>query len=93
MPIKRRRNKSARLCEYRQEQLLRGPDSCLLAGVGYLESAAAGTFDRMSEAEQCCILSRMRDDWHRHGTELLAAWQGTGESWAQQTFGVPANAG
>ena len=81
MPIKRRANKSRRLDEFRVQQLLEGPDACLIAGVGYL---TAGTFAAMSPAEQERAMAQMRQDWQIHGPMLKASHPST--PWAETAF-------
>ena len=72
MPVKRSLIKaSRRLDEYKRQQLLLGPDSELLAGVGYLTAA---TFDAMSEADQAQALAEMKRDWRANREELLNWW-------------------
>jgi hypothetical protein len=72
MPVKRTKAKrSLRLDEYRRQQLLEGPDACLLAGVGYLTTA---TFDQMDASGQATALTDMRADWVRNRDALLQWW-------------------
>ena len=46
MPAKQRIAKTRVFDDYRRQQLLEGPDACLLAGVGYLARISEPTFDR-----------------------------------------------
>lgn len=73
MPVKRTKAKCGRrLDEYRLQQLVDGPDACLLAGVGYL---TAGTFDAMSLDDKAATLDQMRDDWARQRDDVLHWWR------------------
>jgi hypothetical protein len=74
MPAKRRIGKARGLHDYRRQQLLEGPDACLLAGVGYLWSIRGATFDQASPEEQAVALAEMREDWARYGREMLERW-------------------
>lgn len=103
MPVKQRRRKARPFDDYRKEQLLCGPDACLLAGVGYLTAAK---WSEMSDGEQELALKEMRRDWSAHGPILMAWWDDpeaapvtskpwvfpirTGDlPWAAQQFGEP----
>jgi hypothetical protein len=72
MPVKQRRRKARPFDDYQKEQLLCGPDACLLAGVGYLTAA---TWSQMSDGEQELALADMRRDWAVHGSTLMAWWR------------------
>jgi hypothetical protein len=75
MPVKRRIRKARAFDDYHRQQLLEGPDACLLAGVGYLHSLSVGSFDRASPEEQAGVLEEMRADWARHGAEMMVRWR------------------
>ena len=85
-------------------QLLKGPDACVLAGMGYFEPyIASGTRD-LSVEQYAEMLETMRADWQKHGPELMRQWR-TGEPitpkpwifivphdglpWAAEEFGEP----
>ena len=98
MPIKQRRAKGRAFNEYCEEQLIEGPDGCLLAGVGYL----AGRFEwfrDMDEIERAEVLAEMEGDWRIHGPELMQWWTAGGKAtipgtkphslpWAAEQFGL-----
>lgn len=100
MPIKRTKAKrSLRLDEYRRQQLLEGPDACLLAGVGYLTTA---TFDQMDAGAQAAAMADMRADWVRNRDALLQWWSERAPDpatpdalpWSERYFGrAPAESG
>ncbi|TCJ39204.1 hypothetical protein [Parafrankia sp. BMG5.11] len=71
MPIKQRREKLRPFNDYHREQLIDGPDACLLAGVGYLTAA---TWDQMSDKEQASALEDMQADWTAHGAIIMRWW-------------------
>lgn len=85
MAIKRRLSKAAGFNEYHRGQLINGPKSELLAGVGYLAIDQIGTFDGATAEQQATILGAMELDWQRHGRKLMAE---TSEPiWAKDQFG------
>ena len=43
-----------------------------MAGVGYLEPARASTWAALTPAERGDALDAMREDWARHGAEIMA---------------------
>ena len=75
MPIKLRRGKARVFDDYRRQQLLEGPDACLLAGRGYLWSIQGATFEGASPAEQAALLAEMRADWARYGPAMMDRWR------------------
>ena len=75
MPIKRRAGKAHVFEDYHRQQLLEGPDACLLAGVGYLARISEPTFDRAPAEEQAAVLEDMRKDWARYGADLMTWWR------------------
>ncbi|KFL47143.1 hypothetical protein IL54_2566 [Sphingobium sp. ba1] len=94
MPVKRTKAKrSLRLDEYRRQQLLEGPDACLLAGVGYLTTA---TFSQMDASAQALAMADMRADWGRNRDALLQWWSERAPDpatpdalpWAERHFGA-----
>ena len=75
MPTNRTRRTrawQATLDDYRRQQLIEGPDECLIAGVGYLTGRK--WFREMTEAEQAEVLTEMERDWRVHGPDLMAWW-------------------
>ena len=76
MPVKRTLAKrSRRLDDYKRQQLLEGPDSVLLAAVGYLAPTRTLRFSEATPEEQAAILADMERDWLTHGPELMAWWK------------------
>ncbi len=75
MPVKKRAAKGRTFDEYMRQQLLEGPDACLLAGVGYLAMFRVAAFDVLQKREQAELLGVMRDDWRRHGPALMTWWR------------------
>ena len=76
MPVKRTRAKRRRrLDDYKRQQLLEGPDSVLLAAVGYLAPTRTLRFSETPPDEQAAILADMERDWLTHGPELMAWWK------------------
>ena len=76
MPVKQRIRKARTFDDYHRQQLLDGPDACLLAGVGYLAPyMSAPTFDRLAPEERAALLEDMRADWLRYGAEMMARWR------------------
>ena len=75
MPVKQRIGKARHFDDYRRQQLLEGPDACLLAGMGYLWSIQGATFDQASPEEQAVVLAEMREDWARYGREMMDRWR------------------
>jgi len=84
MPLKRRTDKSRHLDGHKREQLLFGPDAPLLAGIGYLEPAAAATADQLNPAERLKMLAEMRRDWLLHRPQLLAEQPEGFRAWADE---------
>lgn len=78
MPMKRRAGKAKAFDDYRMQQLVEGPDACLLAGVGYLAAARAARWADLTPDEQAAATAAMRADWERHGAGIME-WWGTGE--------------
>lgn len=76
MPIKKRAQKARAFDDYMRQQLLEGPDACLLAGVGYLAMFRVAAFNVLQKREQAEMLNVMREDWRRHGPALMAWWNG-----------------
>lgn len=85
MPVKQRIRKGRALTEYHIEQLLCGPDSVLIAGVGYLAGQRAG-WGFLSDAEQAEVLDAMQADWRIHGPEITPL-SGDAMPWAAIQFG------
>ena len=75
MPIKRRVGKARQFDDYKRQQLLEGPDACLLAGVGYLHSISVGSFALASPKEQASVLEEMREEWALYGREMMDRWR------------------
>ena len=75
MPTKRRAGKAHVFEDYHRQQLLEGPEACLLAGVGYLARISEPTFDRAPPEEQAAVLEAMRADWMRYGAEMMVRWR------------------
>ncbi len=89
MPVKRRTNKHGGLTDDRREALLYGPESVLLSGFGfYYRCGANWIADQPPEAHRAAEAA-MREDWQRHGSELLAHWTGSVSPWALIKFGDP----
>lgn len=91
MPVKQRRRKARAFDEYHREQLVCGPDSSLLAGVGYCEGTPAH-FQFLSEADRAVVLAAMEADWKIHGPELMRAQRADSSAslpWAAMQFGLP----
>jgi len=82
MPVKKRINKGRHLDAYRREMLQDGPDSVLVAGVGYFAEVGAAIFATASPDQQAAILDAMRHDWQRHGERLRAE----GRRWWAETL-------
>lgn len=72
MPVKKRRSKGRAFDDYHIEQLIEGPDACLLAGVGYLTAAQ---WDQMDGEAQAVAMQQMQDDWALHGPMLMDWWR------------------
>ena len=79
MPIKQRRGKARAFDEYHREQLIGGPDTSLLAGVGYL-AGRMKWFRHMDDAERAEVLAEMEADWRIHGAELMKWWNAGGNA-------------
>lgn len=97
MPIKRRRDKSRSLDQFKIRELHRGPGSCLLAGCGYWEG---DFYHRLDDEMQAMVRLDMREDWERHSATILQAFEdrteherycdkGLKEPWALTEFGMP----
>ena len=87
MPTTRTRRKRGRadLDEHKLGMLLHGPDSGLLAGLGYVCPVTLNFYQNASQEAQKAILEAMRADWLLHRETVLAAAEG--EPWAQREFG------
>ena len=91
MPVKRRTAKGAkRLTAEHITMLTEGPDAMLFAGCGYMEDRTAGVYWRADDAERAEIDAAMRDDWVKHGAQLLAEHPDK-TPWAMTAYGPPAN--
>ena len=90
MPTNRTRRKRSRadLDEHKLEQMIYGPDSCLLAGLGYTCPSTRNFFSKASEEGRTAILDDMRADWLLHHETILAA-AAEREPWAMTEFGEP----
>jgi len=88
MPVKRRVGKASRLDEYKLQELHEGPGTCLLADCGYYYTRFSGG-DNPTEEQWAEIRQSMREDWQRHGSEVVASWTGQGPCWAETQFGAP----
>jgi hypothetical protein len=86
MPIKQRIRKGRALTEFHIEQLLRGPDAVLIAGVGYLAGQRAD-WGFLGDAEQAEVLDTMEADWRIHGPEI-APLSGDAMPWAVERIGM-----
>lgn len=93
MPVKRRTEKAVTLSAFHREMLMHGPESVLLAGVGFMEGRRAAVFAATDESDQLEILNEMRAAWRRHGSKLVREWgqiQNAGTTpWASKEFGSP----
>lgn len=75
MPIKRRLDKRGGLDDYHRQQLLEGPDACLVVGVGYLARFPTVDFDALPEEQREAILADMRTDWTTYGAAMMVRWR------------------
>lgn len=96
MPVKKRVAKGREMDEAKLAELIDGPGSCLLAGMGYylphwgagaLAGDAGGFWWEITPAGREVVLERMRADWHRYGAAIMAT--ATSEPWALRQFGQP----
>jgi hypothetical protein len=74
MPTNRTRRArlwQGKLDDHKIEQMLEGPDRCLLGGVGYI---ARVFFWNMDNAQKAELLAEMESDWRVHSQSLLAWW-------------------
>lgn len=72
MPVKRTLAKaSRRLDDHKIEQLLEGPERCLLAGVGYIGRMFFWDMDHNQKAE---LLADIEVDWRENGERMVAWW-------------------
>jgi hypothetical protein len=102
MPVKRRLSKSRKELDNTDlEDLFYGPGTCLFNGAGYLGAHNDGFWRDKSPDVQAAVLAEMREDWERHRSTILTAWQSRSphdlyiareyhgdpaEPWAQQQF-------
>lgn len=77
MPTNRKlrtRSWSPELDDYKWQSLLEGPESILLAGMGYHRY-----MDATTDAEREAALEEMRQDWEHHREQLLQWWIGAAD--------------
>jgi hypothetical protein len=105
MPVKRRAEKSRKqLGSTDIEDLFYGPGTCLFNGAGYLGPHGDHPWQDKSKDVKRAVLTAMRDDWERHYSVVLAAWeqrtphdlyiarehhQDPSQPWALRRFGKP----
>lgn len=97
MPVKKRVAKSRDIDELKIAELIEGPGTCLLAGMGYylphngpgaIEGDAGGFWWEITPAGQTVVLDRMQADWRRIGASIISKTEG--DIWALREFGEPA---
>lgn len=97
MPVKKRIAKGRDIDDFKLDELIEGPGTCLLAGGGYylphsgpgaVAGEAGGFFWELSPRGQEIVLERMRADWERLYPTVLA--MADAEPWAARQFGNPA---
>ncbi len=64
---------------YKREQLLFGPETVLLAGVGYYTRHGPNEIAGLSDAERAGPEAEMERDWRTHRADLLAWWNDPAE--------------
>lgn len=93
MPLKRRIEKAAALDDWHREMLIDGPESMLLAGVGFMAGRRAAVFDAANPDEKAAVLRDMRQAWERHGARIAAEHRSMcGQDaaiWAETAFARP----
>jgi hypothetical protein len=89
MPIKRRIEKSRSIDNYKVEELLHGPGTGLLAGLGYSRRDFGGSYHNMKPDQQAAVIDAMRLDWEVHYERVLkeAKAAGIAKPWASIQFG------
>lgn len=96
MPRKKRASKVNQLDDWRLHELQYGPGESLINGVGYFHTPEGTTYQLWSnipDVEQSAIVERMRGDWQRHSSRVMAAWNARSESelaMAKNHYGEPA---
>jgi hypothetical protein len=86
MPAKRRLDKFRPLDEHQFAELVEGPGTCLLAGLGYCGPNSTAYW-HLNANEQDSVRRRMRRDWQRIGHKILA--DNGRDVWALREFGEP----
>jgi len=104
MPVKRRIAKARPFEDEHIEDLMYGPGTCLLNGLGYLGPHGDGFWRDKSDAVRSAVIEAMRADWQRHSARVMAAWAarsdqdlyiareyhgGPDQPWALTKFGEP----
>lgn len=100
MPVKKRTAKGRDLDWAKIEELIEGPGTCLLAGMGYylphngagaVAGEAGGFWWELSPRGQKIVLERMRADWRRLNRTIMAMTDQ--EPWAARQFGISGEGG
>jgi hypothetical protein len=90
MPTNRTRRSRTQtgLDEYRRLDLVHGPMTNLLAGMGYGDMFLDGC-NHWTEAQWAQVFAAMREDWRRHGPEILREMPPGERPWAWWEFDAP----
>lgn len=91
MPVKQRIAKSRRMEAGDIEDMLHGPGTSMLAGVGYFRCEFGGYFHNLKPDQQAAVIDAMREDWAIHRDRIMAHAEAAGiaEPWALREFGRP----
>jgi hypothetical protein len=75
MPTNRKRRSrtwQGELDDNKIEQLIEGPDHCLLSGIGYFRREL---YFQMDEEQRVEVLAEMERDWRIHGARIMDWWK------------------
>ena len=89
MPVKKRMAKSRRMESGEIADLIYGPGTSMLAGLGYYRGEFGGYFHNLRTDQQATVIAAMQIDWSIHSERILAEAQAMGiaKPWALTQFG------